>query len=128
MSTTSAGVLATSSTACAVAGLPHDLQVGLRVHEHRESGTDQLLVIDEDHADAHPNPHDGSGISARTTKPPVGVGAADIRSPSNPTRSPIPVSPRPGSPAMAGAASPGPFATLTPMPAGTNARSTRTDA
>ena len=43
---------ASSRTACgAVAGLDHDLEVGLGVDDHAEPGAHQLLVVDEGDAD-----------------------------------------------------------------------------
>jgi len=82
----------------AVVGLADHPHVGLGVDDHGEPGTDQLLVVDQEHTDHRglPGaPADRTGSRASTAKPPPGRGPAEVDPPSTATRSRIPSSPWP---------------------------------
>ncbi len=77
----------------AVGGLADDLDAGLRVKDHRQAGTHQVLVVGHQHAHRHRRTFVGS--SASTVHPPSGAGPARSVPPSSCTRSVIPSSPKP---------------------------------
>ena len=70
MSTTSGATrVATGDGLLAVVGLADDLDVGLRVEDHAEAAAHQLLVVDDDDADASCRQR-RSRAATRTTNPP----------------------------------------------------------
>src|SRR5690625_4146933 len=87
----------------AVAGFEHHFHVWLGVDHQGEPGADQLLVVDDRHADrAHnrkgycrPGPLLGSGMWHRTRNPPPGLGPAARVPPSIAARSRMPTRPCP---------------------------------
>src|SRR4029450_1164586 len=88
----------------AVGGLADDLDARLRVKDHGEAGTHQILVVGHQHAHRHLRTFVGS--SASTVHPPSGAGPARSVPPSSCTRSVIPSSPKPWLPHRAGAICP----------------------
>src|ERR671919_1010542 len=82
----------------AVGSLADDLEPGLRVEEQSEAGAHELLVVDDQHADAHASPPTGS--RAATRKPPPARRPASSSPPSSATRSRMPTSPWPGTTAF----------------------------
>src|SRR3954454_11381763 len=77
----------------AVGGLTDDLDARLRVEDHGEAGTHQVLVVGHQHAHRHRRTSVGS--SASTVHPPSGAGPARRVPPSSCTRSVMPSSPKP---------------------------------
>src|SRR5690606_25718298 len=81
--------------------LGHDLEIGLRVHEHADAGTEQRLVVDErdtDHADPPVVAATPSGMVARTMNAPPSSATSSLP-PTSCARSRMPMSPCPrGSP------------------------------
>ena len=99
--------LAASSAALAVRRFAHDLDIRLVLEDHPETGSDEQLVIDEEHADRRSSgsrgrPGPSSGSRAATWKPPD-AGPASNDPPNIATRSRMPMSPRP---APSGSATP----------------------
>ena len=95
MSTTSgSSVVGERDRLGAVARLADHLEVGLGLEDQTEARPHELLVVGQQHADAHARPS-RSGSLAWTRKPPSGRGPALSSPPNRPTRSLIPMSPRP---------------------------------
>src|SRR6202008_75496 len=84
----------------AVGSFAHDLDVGLGVEDHREPGSDELLVVGYEHSDAH------LGSTAVTVHPMSVFGLASRLPPSNAARSGIPIRPETADPSAGGVVSP----------------------
>ena len=78
----------------AVPRLADDLEVGLGLEDQAEARPHELLVVGQQHADCSCRAA-SSGSLAWTRKPPSGRGPALSSPPNRPTRSLIPMSPRP---------------------------------
>src|SRR6185369_17640150 len=77
----------------AVARLADDVESGLRLEEEPEAGAHQLLVVDDQDADAHASPPTGS--RAATRKPPLSRRPVSSSPPRRATRSRMPTRPWP---------------------------------
>jgi len=78
----------------AVSCLTDDLDVGLRVEDHPEPGSDDLLIVGKDDSDRHEPPRP-LGSTACTVHPRFRFGPASRVPPSSFARSAIPISPNP---------------------------------
>src|SRR5262249_52972542 len=76
----------------AVGGLADDVDVVLGVEDHAEPGSDEFLVVDDEHFDA-PVPLALRGIRATTANPPSGRYRASSWPPKSATRSRMPTIP-----------------------------------
>ena len=74
-----------------VGRVPDDLDIRLRVEDHRQAGADELLVVGDEHADDHCPP--ARGRTAETVQPLPGPGPASRVPPSSAARSVMPTIP-----------------------------------
>ena len=89
-----AAILADDEFRLPVVGLPDDLDVGLSVENHGETGSDKVLVVGNEDADGHALPP-SLGTTASTIQPRSGWGPAVNVPPSRRVRSAIPARPKP---------------------------------
>src|ERR1700683_244924 len=94
--------------AAAVAGLADDLDLRGAGQHHRQSGTDQCVVVDDEDADR--DSHGDPGMVARSTKSPIALVPCRRSPPTSASRSarPIRPAPGPGGARTEAAAAPGP--------------------
>src|SRR4051794_5106503 len=94
-----------------VAGLAHDVDVGLGAQDHAQAVAHEPLIVGEQ--DAHRgHVAVSSGSVARTAKPPPGWAALSTWPPKSSARSRMPTSPWPRPPATAAGAAPRPLSVI----------------